>query len=122
MTEACLWMNRQGLNQGSSGNISVRSEAGILITPSSMAYDTIEPEEIVTFPLKGKPSQDLPLKPSPEWPFHQRLLQTRPDMPVVLHALPPYFSILAVQRRAIPARHYMIAAFWGMTCLWPTMV
>jgi len=34
-------------------------------------------------------------------------------MPVVLHAHPPNCSVLAVQRRGIPACHYMIAAFGG---------
>lgn len=67
---------------------------------------------MVNIPLTGLPDSGGP-KPSSEWPFHQAMHQARPDMPVVLHAHPPYCSVLAVQRRAIPACHYMIAAFGG---------
>ncbi|MFT5929500.1 MAG: L-fuculose-phosphate aldolase, partial [Candidatus Azotimanducaceae bacterium] len=37
--DACLWMNSSGLNQGTSGNISIRTAEGILITPSSLPYE-----------------------------------------------------------------------------------
>jgi L-fuculose-phosphate aldolase len=112
LIDACLWMNARHLNQGTSGNISARTEAGILITPSGVPYEDLTPDLMVTLPLDGLPDGEG-LKPSSEWPFHQGLHQARPDMPVVLHAHPPYCSILAVQRRAIPACHYMIAAFGG---------
>ncbi|MBY5934905.1 class II aldolase/adducin family protein [Tateyamaria omphalii] len=112
MIDACLWMNARHLNQGTSGNISVRIDGGILITPSGVAYDALTPDALVTIPLDGLPDRDGP-KPSTEWPFHQGMHQARPDMPVVLHAHPPYCSVLAVQRRKIPACHYMVAAFGG---------
>ncbi|MEM9343552.1 MAG: class II aldolase/adducin family protein [Pseudomonadota bacterium] len=111
MIEACLWMNRQGLNQGTSGNISVAVEDGVLITPSGVPYDDITPDTIVKIGREGPP--DSAIKPSTEWPFHQRLHQVRPDMPVVLHSHPPYCSAVAVQRRGIPACHYMVAVFGG---------
>jgi L-fuculose-phosphate aldolase len=109
--DGCLWMNRQGLNQSTSGNISVRVDAGLLITPSGIPYHQMTPEQLVVLPLDGEPQAHL--SPSSEWRFHQRLLRVRPDMACVVHAHPPYCSVLAVQRRAIPACHYMIAAFGG---------
>lgn len=112
LIDACLWMNARHLNQGTSGNISARVEGGILITPSGVPYELLTPEAMVTIPLSQPPDRTGP-KPSSEWPFHQGLHRARPDMPVVLHAHPPYCSVLAVQRRAIPACHYMIAAFGG---------
>lgn len=112
LIDACLWMNARHLNQGTSGNISARIAEGILITPSGVPYDALTPEALVTIPLDGPPDSSGP-KPSSEWPFHQGMHQARPDMPVVLHAHPPYCSVLAVQRRPIPACHYMIAAFGG---------
>lgn len=112
LIDTCLWMNERHLNQGTSGNISARIENGLLITPSGVPYDALTPEAMVTIPLSGLPEAGGP-KPSSEWPFHQGLHQARPDMPVVLHAHPPYCSILAVQRRSIPACHYMVAAFGG---------
>ena len=112
LIDACLWMNERHINQGTSGNISARTQTGILITPSGVPYEDLTPDLMVTIPIEGHPA-GTELKPSSEWPFHQALHQTRPDMPVVLHAHPPYCSVLAVQRRAIPACHYMIAAFGG---------
>lgn len=112
LIDACLWMNARHLNQGTSGNISVRISDGILITPSGVPYEALTPAALVTIPLVAPPASDGP-KPSTEWPFHQGMHQARPDMPVVLHAHPPYCSVLAVQRRKIPACHYMIAAFGG---------
>lgn len=112
LIDACLWMNERHLNQGTSGNISARTHEGILITPSGVPYEALTPEAMVTIPLSGLPGEGS-AKPSSEWPFHQGMHNARPDMPVVLHAHPPYCSVLAVQRRQIPACHYMIAAFGG---------
>lgn len=108
---ACRWMNAHGLNQSTSGNISVRIGDRMIITPSGIPYDQISPHMMVGMPLSDDPAPDL--MPSSEWRFHQRLLASRPDMSVVVHAHPPYCTALAVQRRAIPACHYMIAAFGG---------
>ncbi|SEM75579.1 class II aldolase/adducin family protein [Palleronia pelagia] len=112
LIDACRAMNARRLNQGTSGNISARVAEGVLITPSGVAYDALAPDMMVTIPLAGPPDETGP-KPSSEWPFHQALHNARPDMPVVLHAHPPYCSVLAAQRRSIPACHYMVAAFGG---------
>lgn len=96
---ACRWMNAHGLNQSTSGNISVRVGDGMIITPSGIPYDLISPHMLVSMPLDGAAAQGQ--SPSSEWRFHQRLLASRPDMSVVVHAHPPYCSALAVQRRAI---------------------
>lgn len=111
--ETCLWMGREGINQGTSGNVSARVEGGILITPSGVAYERMTPEMIVSLPLDGTPGPAGSLRPSTEWRFHQALHAARPDMPVVLHAHPPHCTALAVQRRPIPPCHYMVAAFGG---------
>ncbi len=44
---ACREMNRSGLNQGTSGNISLRWQDGLLITPTSLPYDQMTPDDIV---------------------------------------------------------------------------
>ena len=112
--EACRAMNAAGLNQGTSGNISVRHGGTMLITPSATPYDTMRPEMIAAMPVDG-PYGDWsgPLKPSSEWRFHLDTLRARPDLGAIVHAHSPYCTTLAVARRAIPACHYMIAAFGG---------
>ena len=111
--EACLWMNEAGINQGTSGNISVRVGERMLITPSGVPYSAMRPEMIQAVPLDRAPEVEGPLRPSTEWQFHQALLQRRPEMSAVVHAHPAYATALAVQRRSIPACHYMVAVFGG---------
>ena len=48
-------MNSSGLNQGTSGNLSLRIEGGLLVTPSSLAYDLMEPEDLVAIDFRGEP-------------------------------------------------------------------
>jgi len=113
---ACRWMNSSGINQGTSGNISVRTgDRGdaMLITPSGVPYGDLEPDMLVRMPIDSAPTGNEPLKPSSEWRFHQGLLRSRPDMAAVVHAHPAYASALAINRQTIPACHYMIAAFGG---------
>jgi len=44
--DACRWMNALGINHGTSGNISIRHEDGMLITSTSVPYDAMTPEQI----------------------------------------------------------------------------
>ena len=37
MVDICRRMNSSGINQGTAGNLSVRTDTGFLITPSSSA-------------------------------------------------------------------------------------
>ena len=47
IVDACLEMNANGLNQGTSGNISVRFEDTMLISPSATPYASITKDMIV---------------------------------------------------------------------------
>jgi L-fuculose-phosphate aldolase len=109
--DGCLWMERVGLNQGTSGNISVRVDSGLLITPSAVPSAKMTPAMICKIPLHGPPAPDQ--HPSTEWQFHQSVLQARPDVDAVVHAHPANATAIAIQRRPILAVHYMVAAFGG---------
>lgn len=112
--DQCLEMNRSGLNQGTSGNISVRLGGRMLLTPSATPYDELKPHMIVAMPLDGDGAHwEGPLKPSTEWRFHRDILRERPDANAVVHAHPTFATALAIARRPIPACHYMVAVFGG---------
>lgn len=111
--DACRDMNRLGINQGTSGNISLRHGDGMLITPTSVPYDSMRPEQIVFMKLDGAPGAGQ--RPSSEWRFHRDILKARPEMNAVVHAHPPYSTTLAIMGREIPAVHYMIACAGGDT-------
>lgn len=112
---ACLEMNASGLNQGTSGNISVRHGDRMLVTPSAVPYRKMTPDMIASMDLSGEMTGiwDGPLKPSTEWRFHWQILRRRADMTAVVHAHPSYCTALAILRRPIPACHYMVAIFGG---------
>ena len=109
--ETCLEMNRQGINQGSAGNVSRRFEAGFLITPSGLPYDRLEPGDIVYVDLDGKSGDAL--QPSSEWRMHRDIYAYRDDAGAVLHAHSTFATALSCLRLEIPAFHYMIAVAGG---------
>lgn len=114
--DKCRWMNAEGLNQGTSGNISARHGDTLLITPTAIPYDVMQPEMIAAMPLeRDYGSWEGPLRPSSEWRFHLDIMRARPDIGAIVHTHATYATIIAITRREIPACHYMIAAFGGTT-------
>lgn len=109
--DTCIAMNAQGINQGNAGNVSRRFEDGFLITPSGLAYDRLQPADIVMVDLDGT-SQDR-LKPSSEWRMHRDIYANRADAGAVLHAHSTFATALSCLRLDIPAFHYMIAVAGG---------
>ncbi|MFM2319427.1 MAG: hypothetical protein RLZZ215_2048 [Pseudomonadota bacterium] len=111
--EQCLWMNAQGLNQGSSGNISARYQNQLIITPTAMAYEAMRPEMLAAISLDDQSTWRGSHQPSSEWRFHYDLMRTRPEIGAIVHTHSTYATSLAITRRSIPAVHYMIALFGG---------
>lgn len=111
--DKCLWMNASGLNQGTSGNISVRHGDAMLITPSATPYEALRPETIARMPLAGGGAWEGPLKPSTEWRFHLDILVARPEICAVVHTHSTFATVLSIARKPIPACHYMIGTFGG---------
>ena len=113
--DTCLDMNRRGINQGTSGNVSARAGDRMVITPSGVPYDRMTPDMLASLPLDGEGEPEGPLPPSTEWQFHIALLRAKPEMHAVVHAHPVHCTALAINREEIPACHYMIALFGGNT-------
>ncbi len=115
LISACQDMNTFGINQGTSGNISIRHGNKMLISPSAIPYEKMTSSQIAALELtKNLPSDwKGPCKPSTEWRFHWLLMKVREDINAVVHAHPTYCTTLAILRKTIPACHYMIAVFGG---------
>ena len=97
-----------GLTPGLSGNASVRTAAGFLITPSAMAYADLRPDDVVELRADGSARSDQ-RTPSSEWQLHRDLLAARPDALAIVHTHSLYCTSIACLRRPIPAVHYMVA-------------
>ncbi len=111
--DVCREMAAQGINQGTSGNISVRTDDGILLTPSGLPYDRMKPEDIVAMKWDGSWTASAGNVPSTEWRFHLDILRSKQEVGAVVHAHPIFCTIIAIMNRSIPAIHYMIAAAGG---------
>jgi L-fuculose-phosphate aldolase len=110
MVETCRAMDAKGINQGTAGNLSVRYGEGFLITPSSLPYDTMQPEDIVEMGWDGA---YVGRRPSSEWRFHRDILKARGDVQVVLHCHSSHATSVACHHRTIPAFHYMVGVMGG---------
>jgi L-fuculose-phosphate aldolase len=102
---------RSGLNRGTSGNASYRSEAGFVITPSALPYDAMDSGDLVAVDTDGTASGLH--RPSSEWLFHQRIYQRRQDVDAIVHLHSPAATALSTLRLDIPSFHYMVAVAGG---------
>jgi L-fuculose-phosphate aldolase len=100
-------MSDLGLTPGMSGNVSVRSGDGLIVTPSGMPYDKIVADDAVALDFDGnvRPGQKTP---STEWRLHRDILGARRDVQAIVHTHSLYCTTLSTLRRAIPAIHYMV--------------
>ncbi len=100
-------MSDLGLTPGMSGNVSVRSPHGFLVTPSGMPYSELRPDDTVELKMDGtiRPGQKTP---STEWRLLRDILGARNDIQAIVHTHSLYCTTISMLRRPIPAVHYMI--------------
>jgi L-fuculose-phosphate aldolase len=109
----CLKMNEEGINQGTSGNVSVRTDEGFLITASGIPYDKMKPEHVVEMDLEGGYVGNF--LPSTEWRMHMDIFKHRSEAGAIVHTHSIYATALACLRKDIPPFHYMIGIGGGST-------
>ena len=111
IAETVRWLMARGLYAGTSGNISVRSAGGMLITPSAVPCEDVDAASIVEVGLDG--AARGPLAPSTEWRIHRDIYRIRPDVGAVVHTHSTFATALSCLRRPVPAFHYMVARAGG---------
>lgn len=135
LIDLCLQFAPLGLNQGKSGNASLRwhrgAEEGLLITPSGLAYEATTPDDIVWIALEQpsatRADQDILAPPgrrdgvrapSSEWRMHRDIFADTPAAQAIVHVHSVHATSLAclprIQREGIPAFHYMVAVAGGV--------
>ncbi len=78
---------RYRMTTTSGGNLSIRSDCGTLwITPSQTDKGNLGREDIVCVRANG--TVEGRHKPSSEYPFHEMIYETRPDIRAIVHAHP----------------------------------
>ena len=101
-------LGRAGLIQGSSGNVSLRSGAGMLISPTGTTPEAITPAALVRMGLQAPAP-----RASSEWALHAAIYREHSDIGAVVHTHADACTALACLNEKLPAFHYMVAGFGG---------
>ena len=117
LVATALRLDAQGLNRGSTGNLSVRASAAVAVpafwvTPTGMSAADLTAADLVCLDMNGTTLAG-DWAPSSEWPFHRAIYAARADLGAVVHMHSPNATALACLRRELPAFHYMVAVAGG---------
>ncbi|MCD6426786.1 MAG: class II aldolase/adducin family protein [Caldisericaceae bacterium] len=89
------------LNGGYGGNISVKDDEVIYITPSGLPKDILQYSDIIVMDFKGNVLEGTG-KPSSEMLFHILIYKTREDVNAIIHSHPPLATGFAIAGKEIP--------------------
>jgi len=104
-------LGERGLIVGSSGNVSERSDRGMIITPSGGSPDGVDASGMARMALDGTHLNNA--TPSSEWEMHAAIYQAFPAAGCVVHTHADACTALASLNRDLPPFHYMIVQFGG---------
>jgi L-fuculose-phosphate aldolase len=111
LVEYGVRLERDGLVNGTAGNLSVRLGDEVVITPTSVRYELIEPQALCTVDLDGNKLSGGG-EPSSETPLHMRVYAST-EARAVVHTHSMYATTLACTVDELPAIHYAIHRFGG---------
>lgn len=96
-------MDREGLTEGTAGNVSARSRAGeVVLTPTSLAYDRMQLDDLVVTDLEGRVLAGH-REPTSEWRLHLCCLRRHADIAAVVHTHAIHASMFAANHEPIPS-------------------
>ena len=111
VVEACLSLSRSGLVVGTAGNVSIRVDDLVVISPSGVDYEAMSPRDVGIHDLDGRPV-DAVLQPSSELALHLAVYRDS-DHTAVVHTHGPASTALSTVVDEVPASHYYSALFGG---------
>jgi L-ribulose-5-phosphate 4-epimerase len=105
-------MLHSGLTMNTGGNISARDPRSglIVIKPTSIPYDLINPEDVPIIDENGKIIEGQKA-PSSEWPMHTLIYRNRPEVMAVVHTHSLYAIACSVANIEIPLITHEIAVY-----------
>lgn len=112
VVETCLFMQSNGLIVGTAGNVSIRVDDKIAISPSGVPYETMTAEDVVVFSMDGE-RVDGVLEPSSELPLHLSVYRETAAK-AITHNHAPASTALGLVVDEIPPSHYYSAMLGGI--------
>jgi L-fuculose-phosphate aldolase len=110
-------MAGDGLAQGTSGNLSVRRQDMIAITPSGVPYGRMSAADICLVRLADGAPQPGP-RPSTETPMHLAVYRAT-GTGAIVHTHSPFVVALSTVLDELPAVHYAMADLGGIVRVAP---
>ena len=104
-------LGARGLIVGSSGNVSERTDRGMVITPSGGSPDGLGESGMAQVALDGTRLNNA--TPSSEWEMHAAIYRAFPAAGCVVHTHADACTALAGLNRELPPFHYMVVQFGG---------
>jgi L-fuculose-phosphate aldolase len=104
-------LGERGLIVGSSGNVSERTDRGMIITPSGGSPDGVSESGMAETTLDGTLLNNA--TPSSEWEMHAAIYRAFPVAGCVVHTHADACTALASLDRELPPFHYMVVQFGG---------
>jgi L-fuculose-phosphate aldolase len=101
----------EGLVKGTAGNVSVRREDRVAITPTGGVLATLEPEQVTVVDLDGR-VVDGSLEPTSELDLHLGVYR-RYDAGAVVHTHAPIATALSCVLDELPCVHYQMLLLGG---------
>jgi L-fuculose-phosphate aldolase len=108
---ACARLAREGLVVGTAGNVSMRVDDHVVVTPTGAVFGQMRADEMAVVDREGS-LVDGPLAPTSELALHL-LLYDRMDAGAVVHTHAPYATALSCVVPEVPAVHYSMLMFGG---------
>jgi L-fuculose-phosphate aldolase len=118
IVNSCQELSRSGLVVGTAGNVSVRSDDLVAVTPSGLRYAELTPELVGVHRLDGTVVEG-PLAPTSELPLHLAIYAARPEVSAIVHTHSPAATALSTLVEEIPSVHYYVAMFGGPVVVAP---
>lgn len=112
VVETCLFMQSNGLIVGTAGNVSIRVDDKVAISPSGVPYETMTAEDVVVFSMDGERVDGI-LEPSSELPLHLSVYRETAAK-AVTHNHAPASTALGLVVDEIPPSHYYSAMLGGI--------
>ena len=117
VVETCLFMQSNGLIVGTAGNVSIRVDDKVAISPSGVPYETMTAEDVVVFSMDGERVDGI-LEPSSELPLHLSVYRETAAK-AITHNHAPASTALGLVVDEIPPSHYYSAMLGGIIRVTP---
>ena len=106
LIKVCKRLDDKGMVNACEGNVSIKKDEYMYITPSQKNKALLTEEMIVVIDLDTMEQVSGTYKPSSEMKLHVRAYEKRNDIASVIHCHSPYLTSFSLRNKAIESKSY----------------